>query len=107
MVEEKYILEIAPQVARDLREIEFYKRSHDTYPGNVEKLLATLRTEMRRLGQSPLTAPSMRNKTIVPNNYRYSPISDYLIIFEIVGNRVKIYRVLSGKMDYLNILGLI
>ncbi|GAB2024386.1 hypothetical protein OfM1_04560 [Lactovum odontotermitis] len=106
MTTKKYILDIAPQVVRDLREIEFYKSQYHAYPENVAKLILKIRREIRRLGRSPLSAPSLSSKTVIPNNYRYSVIADYLIIFEVVGSHVKIYRVLSGKMDYLTLLGL-
>lgn len=101
-----YQLDIARQVSRDLHEIEFYLSKLGAYPENIKKLISNIRNEIRRLGISPLSVPSLNNKTTINTNYRYSTVDGYIIILEVIKDTVKVYRVFSGKQDYLSVLGL-
>jgi addiction module RelE/StbE family toxin len=105
MSEKKYALKIARQVSRDLKEIQFYREHNNAYKENTDKLIKDIRVEIRRLGLSPKTAPSLNSKTPIPTNLRYSVVDDYVIVFEIVDDVVNVYRVFYGKQDYLSQLG--
>lgn len=106
MTSRKFQLSIAAQVERDLNEITFYLSELGAYESNVDSLLEHIFSGLEQLQTYPLSGVPLDKKTTIPTNMRYLVIENYLIFYEFDGQLIKVFRVLSSKQDYINILGL-
>lgn len=106
MTSKKYQLLIAAQVERDLNEITFYLTKIGTYEKNVDSFLVHIFNDLEQLQIHPLSGVALNKKTLIPTNMRYLIIEDYLIFYEFDGQLIKVFRILSAKQDYINILKL-
>ncbi|MFD2308667.1 type II toxin-antitoxin system RelE/ParE family toxin [Enterococcus termitis] len=101
-----YSLSIAAQVERDLKEITFYLTELGMYQTNVDQLVNNIFDGLDQLQTHPLSGSPLANKTIIPTEIRYLIIDEYLIFYEVVERAVNVYRILSSKQDFINILKL-
>lgn len=99
-----YKLVIAEQVARDLNDIEFYMSGLGTYNSSTEEFLNHVYDRMESLEEFPFLGEELSSKTVVPTNIRYLIVDEYLIFYEVFLTEIFIYRVLSQRQDYIQIL---
>jgi len=99
----KYTLEINPVVYRDLSQIETYIALDK--PNAAKKVVKRITTAIRALPDNPFISVELRKKFGIDTDLRGRIVSPHIIIHDVVGNHIKVYRVLDCRSDYLSALG--
>lgn len=94
----RYLL--SPEAREDLRDIRDYIAADD--PAAAERVLAELRTAMRRLAQLPEIGHLRED--LADEALRFWPVRSYLIIYRPDERPVQIVRVLSARRDVAELL---
>lgn len=102
-----YKLLIARQVERDLTEIELYVMKLGGYSSNITVFLEHVYDSIESLLIYPFLGIELNKQTLISTGLRYLVIDNYLIFYEVIGNEINVYRVLSQRTDYIQRLGLI
>jgi plasmid stabilization system protein ParE len=102
----KYTIDIPAIVYRDITAIRDYiaKDNADA----AKKVTGRIYNAIAGLENNPLAFAELKSKFDIESDLRCRPITPYayLALYKIDGNRVKIYRVLDGRSDYLVALNL-
>ena len=99
----KYTLDISPIVYRDLSQIENYIALDK--PSAAKKVVKRITTTIKLLPDAPFISIELRKKFGIDTDLRGRIVSPHIIIHDVVGTRIKVYRVLDCRSDYLATLG--
>lgn len=102
----KYSLKIAPQVSRDLDEIELFMVGWGSYLSSIDRFLEHVYNRIEALKYYPFMGEKLSGKTMIPTEIRYLIVDEYLVFYEVSEGSIDVYRVLSQRQDYVQILKL-
>lgn len=105
-MENEYDVEITSTAEDDLDSILNYISSELCVPETAVSILNTIILEIKALKKYPERFPLINNFILKQKGYRYFPVGNYLVFYQIDKNnsRVLIMRVLYGKSNYLEII---
>lgn len=83
------LLDIGDYIAKDSR-------------ANARRFVAQLKEQCRRIGNAPLAYPGRED---LAAGLRMAPLGRYVVFFRVLGDSVRIERVLHGARDLPAILG--
>jgi plasmid stabilization system protein ParE len=92
-------LSLSPCVPADLEEIVDYIAQDS--PRNAARLLRLLRTRMKEIAKQPQI---YRLRPEIGTEARLATVGNYVILFRIRQNAVRVERVVHGSRDLLSIL---
>lgn len=97
-------LRYTPRAIRDLTEIQRLIR--DTYgnPKAARRITNAIFSSCATLKQFPQSGTSLAARFDVETDLRYLVCEGYMIFYRIEGEYASVGAVISGKMDYLQIL---
>lgn len=97
-------LRYTPRAIRDLTEIQRLIR--DTYgnPKAASRITSAILSSCATLKQFPRSGTSLTARFDIETDLRYLVCEGYMIFYRIEDEYVSVGTVLSGKMDYLQIL---
>ena len=99
----KYTLDIAPVVYRELLQIETYIALDK--PSAAKKAVKKITAIIRSLPDAPFISFGLRKRFGLDTDLRGRRVSPHIIIHDVVGNHIRVYRVLDCRSDYLAALG--
>ena len=99
---EHYKVKVLAAAKRDLDDVVAYL---NTLSPNAAMEYAELFVhELESLSAMPLRCPTARDPFLAEKRYRYLIVKNYLVLFVVSGNIVKIQRILYGRRDYMSSL---
>ena len=101
----KYVLDIPEIVYRDINGIKDYISTDN--PGAAKKVALKIYSAIDGLVNSPFMGHELKKKFEIDTNLRCCIVKPYIVLYEIEGNIIKVYRVLDGRSNYLVRLGFI
>ena len=95
----KYEVEILTPAAKDIERIaEYHLRM--VGPESAEEITDKLLDAIQILEDHPFTGMEHPDDILRKQNYRKIICGDYICVYKVIGNRVYIYRVVHGSLDY-------
>lgn len=102
----KYSIKFTPHSRNDLDNIFDYISNTLYAPESAKNLMQKIEKSILNLSDYPLMSPLIDDKLLARKGLRKLVIDDYIVIYKALKNscEVIIYRVLNGKIDYINLM---
>ena len=94
----------SPDALADLEGIKIYISDVLSNPIAAQRIVEKIVRETDRLSGSPEIGPKFSSKFGINTEYRFLVVENYLIIYVIEDESVRIIRVFDGRQDYLRFL---
>ena len=75
-------------------------------PDTARKMLTSFQVSIKRLSTAPYLGAALRTDEamLISSGYRYSAASPYLVFYRIMGEEIRIGRILHSRQDWLPLL---
>lgn len=102
----KYDIKFTPHSRDDLDSIFHYISNTLYAPQSAKNLMQKIEKSILNLSDYPFMSPLIDDKLLSRKGLRKLVIDDYIVIYKVLKNScvVIIYRVLNGKIDYINLM---
>lgn len=100
----KYKINYTSKVRRDLDEIWDYIISEYQNASSADRIIQSIMDAVDQLERFPSLGPSLDSIVDVRSDYRFLSTGKYLTFYRILGEEIRIERVLYGGRDYLSSL---
>lgn len=98
----RFNIRFLPESNKDLDSIfEYILMDNST---NAEDMLNRIMESIQILEDFPFSNGILEHKSLIRYNFRTLIINPYIVFYRVIDEKVFIYRVLHGAMDYVNIL---
>ncbi|MBP3285294.1 MAG: type II toxin-antitoxin system RelE/ParE family toxin [Clostridia bacterium] len=95
-------VKINPIAINDIKEIKEYIKEENT--SAITHSIKRITDSIENLAQFPELSMDLSKKIALKTNYRYLIVDEYIIFYKLNSEYLFVYRVLSGKRDYMKIL---
>lgn len=96
----KYKINYTSKVQRDLDEIWNYIVSEHQNISSADRIVQGIMDAVEQLEKFPNLGPSLDSILDVKTDYRFLTTGKYLTFYRILGDEIRIERVLYGSRDY-------
>ena len=98
------ILSYTPLVRQDLHEIEDYIKNELANPQAAKNTVQRVLKGCSNLKANPKLGLDLSSKIGQKTDLRYLVISNYIAVYRIEKNTIKVIRIRDGRTDYINYL---
>lgn len=100
----KYKINYTSKARRDLEEIWDYIISEYQNASSADRIIQSIMDAVDQLEHFPNLGPSLDSIVDAKSDYRFLTTGNYLTFYRILGEEIRIERVLYGGRDYLSCL---
>jgi plasmid stabilization system protein ParE len=100
----KHKLRYSPESLRDLEEIHEHILEEPRNPDAASSLITDILDAAERLEDFPESGAPLSSITDVPNDYRFIPVPNHMILYRAQQPNVFIDRILYTRRDYMRVL---
>ena len=93
---------MAPDAVKELEEIREYITNILKNPVSAQRITDEIFNAIGQLAESPELGASFSFRVIATTSLRYLVVGNYIVVYRVVDDCIRIIHIFNGRRDYLN-----